>query len=101
MPTTIADATLDRTTTMTNTLSHYTDDAPALRVMHHDASGNGTDAGSALDVFAGRLGLIEVGSDQGEDAQRGAYNWWPLTIDERNVGELRDDANGLTIHVTA
>lgn len=41
---------------------------------------------------------VMVGESQGVDAQRGADDWWPLTVDGADVGELRDTANGLTIY---
>ena len=59
--------------------------------------GVGQSAGNANDYFDDLDG-IEVGESQGEDGQRGAYDWWPLTVKGKKVGELRDDANGLTIH---
>ncbi len=62
----------------------------------HAVSGGGV---KAADYFGKRLARIKVGDSQGEDQQRGAYDWWPLTINGKRVGELRDDANGLTVHV--
>jgi hypothetical protein len=73
---------------------------PGLRVVRHDDE-LGLDVGTAYECFgADDLGRILIGESQGEDSQRGAYDWWPLTIDGHLIGELRDDANGLTIHVT-
>jgi hypothetical protein len=43
--------------------------------------------------------LIQVGDSQGEDHDRAAYDWWPLTINGEICGELRDDATGMTIAV--
>lgn len=83
---------------MTN-LTTYVDNATALRVMEHDNAGHGHDAGTAADVFGARLALIQVGDAQGADDQRGAYEWYPLTINGETVGELRDDAAGMTIHI--
>ena len=78
----------------------FTADVNNLRVMFHDPTG-GRDAGTALACFgAANLARIQVGATQGEDCARGAYDWWPLTIDGTVVGELRDDATGMTIHVT-
>lgn len=67
--------------------------------MKHDNLGHGFDAGTAADVFGTDVGLIEVWPAQGPDAQRGAYDWHPLTIKSVRIGELRDDANGMTIHI--
>lgn len=83
----------------TNLTTFVTDVAPSLRVMSHDAQGHGHDIGTAADHFDADLALIQVGDSQGEDSQRGAYDWWPLTINGETVGELRDDASGMTIHV--
>jgi hypothetical protein len=81
-------------------LTTFLDNASALRVVEH-SDRVGVDAGSAADVFGSRLSLIQVGVSQGEDSSRGAYDWWPLTIEGESVGELRDDANGMTIHKDA
>jgi hypothetical protein len=86
---------------MSINLTTFVDNAKSLRVMEHDADGNGNDAGSAKDHFGVRLALIQVGDSQGEDTQRGAYDWYPLTINGESVGELRDDANGMAVHVGA
>jgi hypothetical protein len=84
---------------MTINLTTFVANAKELRVMEHDAHGTGHDAGSAADVFGARIALIQVGDAQGADDQRGAYEWYPLTINGEAVGELRDDASGLTIHI--
>ena len=84
---------------MTINLTTFCDRAASLRVMEHDSAGHGHDAGTAADVFDVRLALIQVGDAQGTDDARGAYEWYPLTISGDVVGELRDDANGLTIHI--
>jgi hypothetical protein len=81
-------------------LATFTADFRSLRVMfRHDCGGY--DAGSALACFGeADLAMIEVGAAQGEDAERGAYDWWPLSVGGHTIGELRDDASGMTIHVT-
>jgi len=66
--------------------------------MEHNERREGYSAGRAGGYFEGDLGLLEVGASQGEDHMRGAYDWWPLTINGRPVAELRHDANGMTIH---
>jgi hypothetical protein len=78
------------------TIYRITDDT---RVMSHDAAGRGDDIGTVANVFCNWTDL-EIGIPQGADAERGAYDWWPVTIDGEVVAELRDDANGLTLHVT-
>ena len=80
-------------------LTTFASDASDLRVMRRRAN-TGHDVGSAAEVFGGQLALLQVGDAQGVDASRGAYDWWPLAINGRPIGELRDDANGITIHVT-
>ena len=71
-----------------------------LRVMHHYRD-IGRDIGSAAYCFgATDLSRIEVGEARGGDEKRGAYEWWPLTVDGQTIGELRVDAAGLTVHVT-
>ena len=82
---------------MTN-LTTFVSNAPTLRVMEHTPA-EGHDAGTAADVFGARIALIQVGDAQGADDQRGAYEWYPLTIAGETIGELRDDASGLTIHI--
>jgi hypothetical protein len=84
---------------MTN-LTVFASNAADLRVMRHREL-TGLDVGSASDWFGARLALIQVENSRGEDSERGAYDWWPLTINGDSVGELRDDANGITIHVEA
>lgn len=59
------------------------------------------DVGSIYDLMDDNVRLISVGPSQGKDEQRGAYDWWPLYIDGNIVGELRDDASGMTIHTVA
>lgn len=83
---------------MTINLTTFVDHAAALRVMEHDRDGHGSDIGTAADVFGDRLALIHVGAAQGEDYGRGAYEWYPLTVNGELIGELRDDASGLTVH---
>lgn len=83
---------------MTVNLTTFASNALDLRVMRRHAD-IGLDAGSAVEVFGAKLALIQVGDSQGEDAARGAYDWWPLTINGAAVGELRDGAVGITIHV--
>jgi hypothetical protein len=81
-------------------LINFHADASALRVMLH-YNNTGHDAGDALRCFGSDdLASIQVGDAQGEDHSRGAYDWWPLTLDGNLIGELRDDATGMTIHVT-
>jgi hypothetical protein len=82
---------------MTTNLTTFLRNAPQLRVMRH-ADRIGLDAGAASDFYPD-LALIQVGDSQGADEQRGAYDWWLLTINGETVGELRDDAAGMTIHV--
>ncbi len=84
---------------MTN-LTDFRDDAADLRVMLH-YNNTGHDAGDALHCFGtAALMAIQVGDSQGEDPGRGASDWWPLTLDDNLIGEMRDDATGMTIHVT-
>ena len=56
------------------------------------------DVGTARKYFGGNLDALMVGESQGSDQLRGAYEWWPLLLVGRVVGELRGDACGLTIH---
>jgi hypothetical protein len=88
-------------TNLTSFAADHTDRAAAdLRVMYH-YNDTGRDAGSAYACFgADHLALIQVGDSQGEDSNRGAYDWWPLTVEGHAIGELRDDATGMTVHVT-
>jgi hypothetical protein len=85
---------------MTINLTTLVDNASSLRVMEHDTDGNGHDVGTAADVFGARIALVQAGDDQGADKGRGCYGWHPLTINGETVGELRDDATGMTIHIT-
>lgn len=55
--------------------------------------------GTAGQVFGRDFGRLEMGEPQRADDQRGAYEWWPLLLDGRIVGEVRDDANGITVHI--
>jgi len=84
---------------MTISLTTFLDNAAELRVMEHDRAGNGHDVGTAADVFGERMALIQVGDAQGANDQRGAYEWYQLTINGEPIGELRDDGAGMTIHV--
>jgi hypothetical protein len=73
---------------------------PDMRVMEYTSRG-GYDVGSdAEGYFGDDLPRLEIGEAQGRDDQRGAYDWWPLSLNGKQFGELRDDAGGLTIHVT-
>ena len=78
---------------------------PDLRVMASEVPDVGEDYGTALDigtaadVFGARLPAISVGASLGANSQLGAYDRWPLTEDGRIIGEIRDDATGLTVHV--
>jgi hypothetical protein len=69
------------------------------RVVEHDQAGNGRDIGAIAEIFPDAT--FEIGPSQGEDASRGAYDWWPITQDGKAIGELRDDACGLTLHIEA
>ena len=72
----------------------------SVSVMHYQASERSAFGVGSADVYFGAdLQRLEVGASQGQDQQRGAYDWWPLMLDGQQVGELRDDANGMTIHV--
>lgn len=78
----------------------------ATRIMVHDANGDGIDKGTVGELFAAsgvHLQSSWLGEPQGEDEQRAAYNWWPLLDgpNGRTVGEVRDDANGITVHLPA
>jgi hypothetical protein len=81
-------------------LTAFHDSAADLDVMLH-RDGTGNFAGSAAQYFGAELSKIQVGESQGADAVRGAYDWWPLLVGVRLIGELRDDANGTTVHVIA
>jgi hypothetical protein len=76
----------------------YSPIAADLRVMAHEGR-EGVDIGTTGAVFGDRLANIRLGSALGEDAQLGAYNRWPLIEGTCIVGELRDDASGMTVHV--
>jgi hypothetical protein len=85
---------------LTNFAESHGFDLFATRVMAAigDAS---RDIGSIYDLMDDNVRLISVGPSQGQDEQRGAYDWWPLYIDGNTVGELRQDACGMTIHTVA
>lgn len=83
---------------MTELVAFVLDRAPQLRVIEHDHD-IGYDIGTAAEYFGADLAAVRVGDAQGEDEGRAAYDWWPLTKGGLAVGELRDDASGLTIHV--
>lgn len=85
---------------MTINLTTFVDNASALGVMERTGRESHS-AGTAHEFFGARLALVQVGDSQGEDTTRGAYDWFPLTINGAIVGELRDDAGGMTIHVDA
>jgi hypothetical protein len=73
---------------------------PNARVMEHRPDGNHDAGWNAEDYFGDDFSSIQIGTAQGEDQQRGAYEWWPLSLSGKQFGELRDDANGLTVHIT-
>lgn len=81
-------------------LTTFVDNARAIRVMKH-VDRVSLDIGTASDVFGSKIALIQVGDTNGSDDYRGAYEWYSLTINGETIGELRDDANGLTIHINA
>ena len=81
-------------------LTTFVANAGALRVMRH-VGREGLDIGTASDVFGSKIALIQVGDAHGPDDCRGAYEWYSLTIERETIGELRDDATGLTIHINA
>lgn len=81
-------------------LTTFCSHAAKIPVMEHKGL-QGFFVGTVADHFGTRLTLIHVGDSQGADSQRGAYEWWPLTIDGDVVAELRDDADGMTVHVDA
>lgn len=72
------------------------------RVMERTSpTGTAYDMGTVYDYFGSARLRFELGESQGEDAARGAYDWWPIMLDGKTIGELRDDASGLTVHVIA
>ena len=73
-----------------------TSDTP---VMEHEGR-MGLYAGTAAEYFGADLARLVLGDARGENYDRAAYDWWPVTLDGMVVGELRDDAAGLTLHVT-
>jgi len=89
------------TTLLTAFVADHSDySADELRVMRQSPD-MAIDVGDPPSVFGDSLSRITVGepgADNPESA-RSAYEWWPLTLDGRRVGELRDDANGLTIYI--
>ena len=70
-----------------------------LRVMEHDADGNGLDIGSVDEIFGNDFLGFTAGDAQGGCDQRGCEEWWPLYNGDALIGELRDGANGLMIHI--
>lgn len=72
--------------------------ARELRVMVMVGRGQWRDAGTAEEYFGDEMPLIMVGESRGADSLRGAYEWWPLTIEGEPAGWIADDAAGLTIH---
>ncbi|HEX5508575.1 MAG TPA: hypothetical protein VFX37_08740 [Pseudolabrys sp.] len=91
-------------TTLTSFIANNTSRAAAnLDVMGHRFNGphigEGRSIGSADRYFGTTINHVTVGDAQGADDARGTYDWWPLILDGQKIGELRDDANGLTIHV--
>lgn len=82
-------------------LTTFCPNAASLYVIEHDSAGHGWPKGTAATYFGDELALLQVGDAQGEDAGRGAYEWYPLTVRGETAGELRDDASGMTIHVEA
>ncbi len=67
------------------------------RVMEHQGR-MGRDIGNVSRIFGGLDGM-EIGEPQGEDSLKGASQWWPLIKDGEKIGEVRDDASGVTVHI--
>ena len=57
-----------------------------------------TPRGRASKWFGDELALIQVGDAQPADQERGAYEWYPLTIKGELCGDLRDTADGFHIY---
>lgn len=74
--------------------------AGSLRVMVYlSPTRTAYDRGTADAYFADDVPYLMIGDAQGPDSMRGAEEWWPLYLHGEQIGELRDDASGLTIHV--
>jgi hypothetical protein len=72
-----------------------------IDVMEQEGGTTWIDAGTAEHYFGDDdVPLIMVGEAQGEDQQRGAYDWWALTLRGKAFGELRDTAAGYAIYIT-
>ena len=67
------------------------------RVMEHQGR-IGRDIGDVSRIFGGLEGM-EIGEPQGEDELKGAFQWWPLIKGGEKIGEVRDDASGVTVHI--